>query len=302
VSWQKEVFMSYTSNPYMGKVRRLAVNDVRLGRLNQAQTARKYGVTRSAVCKWIKRASPDHREFIETLSSKPKSHPNQLSPKIVKRIVDLRKRLKRCAPVIHAHLEQEGIKVSLSSVTRTLRREGLTRKKARAKWQTKVTRPVSDQPGALVQADTIHIVKPDYSRFFIYTVLDTFTRLAYAEYHRRITQYNSISVIKKANDYFGFPFKVIQTDNGPEFRQRFNLRLRSNQIKVRHSRVRKPNDNAHVERFNRTLQEECFRGRQPREKSISRQLKEYLIYYNQERLHLSLNCMTPRQFVSKVLN
>lgn len=294
--------MPYTSNPYIGKVRRLAVNDVRLGRLTQAQAARKYGVTRSAVCKWVKKASPDHREFIETKPSRPRSHPNQLDPSVVNRIIELRIRLKRCAPVIHAHLRKEGIKVSLSSVARVFRRYGLTAKKKRAKWMIKVPRPTSDRPGVLVQADTIHIVKKDYSRFFIYTVLDTFTRLGYAEYRRRITQETSISVVKKANNYFGFPFQVIQTDNGSEFKQRFSFRLARNQIKVRHSRVRKPNDNAHIERFNRTLQEECFNSRMPNERTVSKQLKEYITYYNQERLHLSLNCMTPRQFVSKVLS
>ena len=133
-------------------------------------------------------------------------------------------------------------------------------------------------------------------------MLDTFTRLGYAEYQKRPTQKNSISVVKKANNYFGFPFKVLQTDNGIEFGQRFAMRLKEKEILVRHSRVRKPNDNAHVERFNRTLQEECFCGRMPNEKTISRQLKKYINYYNQKRLHLSLNCMTPRQFVSKVLN
>ena len=294
--------MPYTSNPYMGKVRRLAVNDVKYGRLNQAQAARKYGVTRSAVCKWIKRASPDHREFIETLPSRPKSHPYQLDPEVVKRIIELRIRLNRCAPIIHACLQQEKIEVSPSSVARVLKRHGLTRKKKPARWNSKVPRPVSNEPGILVQADTIHVVKADYSRFFIYTVLDTFTRLGYAEYKRKITQDNSIAVVRNAHNYFGFPFQVIQTDNGPEFRQHFAFRLGREQIKVRHSRVRKPNDNAHVERFNRTLQEECFRGKQPNEKTISRQLKEYLAYYNQERLHLSLNCMTPRQFVSKVMS
>ena len=294
--------MPYTSNPYMGKVRRLAVNDVRFGRLNQTQAARKYGVTRSAVCKWLKRASPDHRAFIDTLPPKPKSHPNQLDEIVVRKIIKARLKLKRCAPVIHAHLVNRGVSVSLASVGRVLKREGLTRKRKRATWQTKVGKPISDKPGALVQADTIHVVKPNYSRFFIYTVLDTFSRLAYAEYCKRINQAVSLSVVRKAHGYFGFPFTVIQTDNGQEFRQWFGFRLNSLQIKLRHSRVGKPNDNAHIERFNRTLQEECFSGKIPNEKTVARKLKEYINYYNQERLHLSLNCMAPRQFVSKVLS
>jgi len=123
----------------MGKVRRLAVNDVRLGRLAQAQAARKDGVTRSAVFKWLKRASSDHREYIETKLSRPKSHPSQLKPEVIAKIIKLRKQLNRCAPVIHAHLKKEGVKVSLSSVGRVLKRHGLTKQK-RAKWKIKLLR------------------------------------------------------------------------------------------------------------------------------------------------------------------
>lgn len=293
--------MPYTSNPMMGKVRRLAVNDVKYGRATQAQAARKYGVTRSAICKWLKRAHKDHRIFIDTLPSRPKSHPNELSPQVIEAIISLRLKLGRCAPIIHAHLKNEGVSVSLSSVGRVLKRYGLTRKKKQARWKVKVERPASDKPGALVQTDTIHIVKRNYSRFFIYTVIDTFTRLAYAQYRPRINPQNSVFAVKKASRYFGFPLQVIQADNGQEFSQYFTSNLGRNGIQVRHSRVGKPNDNAYIERFNRTLQEECFDNRIPNERTISRQLRDYIDHYNQKRLHLSLNCMTPREFVSKVL-
>lgn len=99
--------MPYTSNPYMGKVRRLAVQDVRVRGLSFAAAGRKYGVTRSAVYKWCQRASFDHRELVETQKPLPKCHPNQISDVIRERIVALRAKHHRCAPVIHAHLLQE---------------------------------------------------------------------------------------------------------------------------------------------------------------------------------------------------
>lgn len=286
----------------MGKVRRLAVNDVVYRGMSYSQVARKYGVTKSAICKWMKKATPDHREFIHTLSSRPKNHPNQLPEEIIERIIKAREELNRCAPVIHAHLRRKGVNVSLSSVGRVLARHGLTRRKKQARWGKRIPRPVSDQPGALVQADTIHVVRSDYSRFFIYAVLDTYSRLGYAEYQPRITQSTSILVVKKAVDYFGFPFRTIQTDNGPEFKTGFECRLGYQHIQVRHARVRRPNDNAHVERFIRTIQEECFNSKYPREDTVGTKLTKYIDYYNEERLHLALNLMTPRQFVSKVLN
>lgn len=294
--------MVYVSNPYMGKVRRLAVNDVKFGRLTQAEAGRKYGVTRSAIHKWIARAHPDHRVFLETLPSRPHHHPSELPEAVIKRILGLREELHRCAPVIHAHLLQEGYQVSLASVGRVIARFGLARRRKRAPWGSRIPRPESDQPGALVEIDTMHIARLDYSRFYIYALIDTFSRLGYARYTPHPTQKASVLVVKEALDYFGFPFRVVQSDNGPEFRQGFEYHLNRQKIQIRHSRIQRPNDNAHIERFIRTIQDECFEGKIPKEQTAQKQLEKYLEYYNERRLHLSLGLMTPRQFVSKVLN
>ncbi len=294
--------MAYVSNPHMGKVRRLAVNDVRLGRLSQTQAARKYGVTRSAICKWLKKAHSDHRVFVSTLPSRPHHHPNELSQAVIDRILELRTELHRCAPVIHAHLVMEGQTVSLASVGRVIARYGLARQKHHTRWGTRIPRPLSDHPGALVEIDTMHVVRSDYTRFYIYAVIDTYSRLGFAKYIPHMTQGASVVVIHEAALYFGFPFSVVQSDNGPEFRQGFEFHLSERSMTVRHSRIRTPNDNAHIERFIRTIQDECFDHKYPREESAPRLLKDYLTYYNERRLHLSLGLTTPRQFVSKVLN
>lgn len=283
-------------------MRRLAVNEVLYRGMTYEEVALKYGVTKSAVCKWMKRATPDHREFIYTRSSRPHFHPKQLSEEMVERIVEVRKERNKCALVIQAQLQKAGVGVSLSSVERVLRRYGLTRRSRRAEWKIKVPRPIPSEPGKLVQMDTMHVAKLDHSRFYIYAVLDLCSRLGYAEYQARMTQKTSVKVVRQAVNYFGFDFEVVQTDNGPEFKHGFRYHLGRDQIQVRHSRVRRPNDNAHIERFIRTIQDECFEGKVPKEKTAQQQLSEYLEYYNNERLHLSLNLQTPREYVSKLLS
>ncbi|MCH7660077.1 MAG: transposase [Euryarchaeota archaeon] len=63
----------------------------------------------------------------------------------------------------------------------------------------------------------------------------------------------------------------------------------------RHSRVRTPNDNAHLERINRTIQDECM-SRIPRSlRSYQKEIPEYLHYYNTERPHMGLNFKTPTE-------
>lgn len=281
----------------------LARNDVVWRGLSIAQAAVKYGVARSTVWRWIKKSRGVHgNDFIETFSSAPKHQANQIKPEIVHRIISLRKQLNRCAPVIHAHLQAEGITVSLSSVERTLRRNKLTRwKKKQASFYTPLPRPLAIAPGVLVQMDTIHFIKPNKSRFYIYAVIDTYSRFAYAEYHPKLSQMLSLQVILHAQRMFDFPIRMMQTDNGPEFKDGLAHALGRKGIHLRHSRVRTPNDNAHIERFNRTIQEECFGGKPPNEKDITRKLRRYIAFYNTHRLHLGLNLQTPISFVAKVL-
>lgn len=120
-----------------------------------------------------------------------------------------------------------------------------------------------------MEVDTIHFVRPNTSRFYIYTLIDVYSRLAYAEYPPKLSQKNSLKFVKAAQKKFVFKFFTVQTDNGPEFKDHFNIELKRNKITLRHSRVRTPNDNAHLERFNRTLQEECFQGRRPNEEGLT---------------------------------
>ncbi len=297
--------MPYTSNPHAPKARMMARNDVLLRGLSHREAALKYGVNRSTIWKWIRKGKGIHgNDFIETKSSAPHHHPNRLNFEIVLRIIELRRKLHgRCAPVIHEHLRLEGIDVSLSSVKRTLKRHGLIRRKKQARYYTPLPRPVEHTPGAFVQMDTIHIVRGDYSRFYVYTLIDVYSRMAYAEYHPKLLQRTSFEVLLRAQNYFRFPFRMVQTDNGPEFKDGFLFYLSSKRIPLRHSRVRKPNDNAHIERFNRTIQEECLKGKTLlAEDILPNVLKKYLAYYNRRRLHLSLNLQTPAQFVAKVLS
>lgn len=298
--------MSYSSNPYAAKARFEAAKLVVKQGLRASQVAKMYGVHRSTIGKWVKRFPRrlnQYGHFISTLSSAAKYHPNQLPEKIVNEVVNLRIKLHRCAPVIHAHLINQGVNISLSSVGRILKRQGLIRKKKQSTYLKSLHhRPPADSPGALVQMDTIHLVRGDGSRFYIYTLIDVYSRLAYAEYHLKLSQDIACLVIRNAQKYLRFNFSMIQTDHGPEFRSRFLFLLSQLDIKLRHSRIRKPNDNAHIERFNRTIQEECFNGVLPKEKSIQADIRNYLEYYNKFRLHLSLKLLTPSQFVAKALN
>ncbi len=294
--------MSYTSNPFAPRARREAINLVRQRGWTKAQAARYTGVHRSTIGRWLARAPRHAASVIPTKSSRPHHPAGTLDPAIVRRIIELRYQYRRCAPVLVAYLIREGIRVSLSSVERTLKRHDLTRKQGRhGRYRKSLPRPRAEAPGDLVQADTIHFVGNNGKRFYIYTLIDLYSRWAYAEYHTKLSHQTSVGFVLRAQEKAGFAFQMVQADNGPEWSRWFSDQMHYRGIPVRHSRVRQCNDNAHIERFNRTLQEEGV-GRWPTPQLLPALIKEYLDYYNEERLHLGLNLVCPRQaIVAKVL-
>lgn len=295
--------MSYVTSPFAPRARWEAINLVRKQGFTKAQAARHVGVHRSTIGRWLVKARHLHgNTYIYNDSSRPKKSARCLDPNIVAQIVLLRRTLRRCAPVIHAHLLELGVQVSLSSVRRTLKRQGLV--KLRSKWarfRPAAPRPPVVRPGDLVQIDTVHFVQPDGRRSYLYTLLDVASRWAYAEYHEKISQHVAAQVVLRARKRAGFSFGMVQSDHGPEFGRWFTDQLTAHGIASRHSRVRRPNDNAHLERFNRTIQEECFGGLRPQAATAAHTLGVYLQYYNEARLHLGLGCQTPGRIVAKLL-
>lgn len=297
--WLKCMYMAYSQNPKLPRVRIQAVLLVRQG-WSIRKAARHFGFSHGALINWLKKAPNDGRSVIPTLPSFAKSHPNQLKQEVVDAIVQKRKERNRCAEIVHQELLNQGVKVSLSSVKRTLKRQGLIRRRSPWKrWHFSEARPEAVLPGDLVQIDTIHFVIGE-KRFYVYTLIDIASRLAYAKVSERINTYQGLLFAKEAMKLSGFKFKMLQSDHGSEFSTWFTENVGKLGVKHRHSRVRKANDNGHIERFNRTLQEECLNKVNYNPESFQKAINEYLPYYNNERLHISLKYLTPLQVVTRV--
>jgi len=288
--------MAYSLNPKLPRVRARAVEMVRFHGKSIRQTARYFGFNPATVSRWVKSAPETGCWKISTQSSRPHHHPMELNAGIVGRIVEIRKETGgRCAEVVHKMLIREGKKVSLSSVKRTLDRKGLTKKKnPRKKYYQSGKRPGTQRAGDLVQVDTIHLMESAKKRIYIYTLLDVHSRWAYAEASEKISAVRSVQFVKNAQHRAPFIFRHLQSDHGSEFSRKFTERVRINH---RHSRVRQPNDNAHLERFNRTIQTELIRKLPTACGHIRKKLPGYLKYYNEERLHLGLDLITPLESV-----
>lgn len=289
------MYMSYTSNPHLPKLRMDAVRMVRQGQSIRS-VARYWGYQPSTIMRWVRKADrvDTFQRVVPTASSRPKSHPAQLSEEVVRAIVDCRSKYHRGAEFIHFLLERDGVEVSLSSVKRTLKREGLIYPSKWKKWHSYPPRPLPAYPGDLVEVDTIFDGVPE-RRLYIYTTLDICSRWAYARPAMKINTHSSLGFVTAAQAAAPFKFTTIQSDHGPEFSKWFSKRVGEAGLAHRHSRVRTPNDNAHLERFNRTIQEECI-YRLPRKLEVwQKEIPEYLKWYNEGRPHMGINMQTPSQ-------
>lgn len=289
--------MSYTKNPHMPKVRKDAADMVRRG-FTPTEVGRRFGVGSSTICKWVKKAKVYGYYPIPTLSSKPKHHPNQISDDLIWKISKQRLKTKRCAEVIHQEILNQGITTSLSSVKRTLDRRGLLKKRSPWKrYHPHKERPYPLKQGDLVETDTIHRMIDKSKRLYVFTLIDIYSRWVYAKAYERINSAVGVSFTQEAQLHSSFHFNMIQSDHGPEFGKWFVERIQKNH---RYTRIGKPNDNSHIERFNRTLQEELLDKLPNNVEIINCELKKYLQYYNNERLHLGINLKTPNQIINCV--
>ena len=322
--------MSYCTGKHIEKSRGLAMKMLVIEKKPVGVVADRFGVNRSTIWRWhqkwliqnshIELENPVRRKYlgvsaykydlckwnIPSFSAAPK-HPHTLSDDLVQLVLDVREQLKRCAEVVWHHINAVlCIKISLSSVRRILKRHGKMKKPKfhKNRRYKGIPRPKVLSPGDLVEIDTIHLFNPiSKQKRYIYTVIDLYTRMAYARVYKELKPINSLNTILEAEQYFGFSFKTVQSDNGLEFARYFETRLESRGIKIRHTRLGRPNDNAHIERFNRTLQEECTGNYYLESESLKKmddKILSYIDYYNYRRVHLSISYRTPAEMLHRL--
>lgn len=290
----------YINHERMPRIRMEAVRFHHAG-WSTRKIARHMGFTHSAIVKWIQKAKniPSNAHRILTDSSRPHAHPRALSNDVVSAVIAYRRKYERGALILQYFLKKDGITVSLSSIKRILKSHKLA---GWSKWKKRHVyppRPAADAPGTLVEIDTIHHGSHE-NRLYLYTLLDVHSRWAYAIPTLRINTYASIHFVDDARARASFGFQTMQSDHGPEFSKWFTKQIVSRGMAHRHSRIRTPNDNAHLERFNRTIQEECIE-RIPRSmRSWKKEIPEYLRWYNHERPHMGLNMKTPEEILRLV--
>jgi len=155
-------------------------------------------------------------------------------------------------------------------------------------------------PGHCVSFDTIekHI---NGSRRYIITFEDIFTRFSFAWSTTSHASLAAKEFFEMCLQIFPFSFQFVLTDNGSEFKKHFDQEVRRLHLTHYHTYPKTPKMNAHVERFNRTIQDEFVdfhMGDLMTPALFNRKLMTYLAWYNTERVHYAFgNKLSPVQFL-----
>lgn len=150
-------------------------------------------------------------------------------------------------------------------------------------------------PDTVWSADFVSDALMNGRRFRTFNVTDDFNREAiHIEIDTSITSERLVRVFEQIQRERALP-QVLRTDNGPEFLgERFTAWAKEAGMAIQYIQPGKPNQNAFIERFNRTYREELLNQHLFLSLDDVREATYWwMLEYNEERPHDSLGDLTP---------
>lgn len=250
-----------------------------------------FGVSRKTYYKWRKH---DLGLSGNTSYQPSKNQPNTKLTYLVKRFIEEQKLRTNYGPLKMKLLVKKelGLDISTTIIYRFYQKKKLIRKPQKKQpWYEPLKYHLTiEKPGQGVQMDTKYVYKQGI-RMYQFSVFDPFTEKYHFTVFPSKESKNAIQAFKVAQRYFGFKILSIQTDNGSEFRGVFHTWLTKKSIPHYFIPKSSPYWNGKVERVHRTIDDEYYHN----PLRVWKTPHEWLHYYNFERIHLSLNGLTPQE-------
>jgi transposase InsO family protein len=291
-----------------------------------ARAAERFDVSWPTAKRWADRYRQLGPAGMADASSRPHHSPNRTPAPVVRRIVHLRWK-HRLGPVQIA--DQVGL--APSTVHAVLVRCRLNRLAHvdRATGEP-IRRYEHERPGAMLHADVKKLgnipddggwrfvgrkqgrrnrqITPDKPKnrwhntkmgtAFVHTVIDDYSRVAYAEIHDDETQHTAANVLRNAVAWFaarGVVVERVLTDNGSCYRSHAWADTCA-ELGITHKRTRpyRPQTNGKIERFHRTLADGwAFKKLYTSESARRAALPAWIHYYNHHRPHTAIGRSAP---------
>ena len=287
---------------------------------NVRRTCRHFGISRQTFYRWKRRFSRHDLTTLEERSHRPhKVRKPTWAAELAERVLSLRKQYPRWGKdKLVVLLRRERRSVSTSMVGRILadlKRRGTLHEPPRAAVLRQVRRKLRnrpwairkpkhwriEQPGDLVEIDTKEIRMRGGVILKHFSARDVVLRWDVVEVHRRATSLAAARFLDTLLDRLPFPVRALQVDGGSEFAAEFEEACQQKELPLFVLPPKSPKLNAHVERSNRTHNEEFYEVHAESDQVpvLNRQLLHWERTYNCVRPHQSLAYLTPLEFITR---
>ena len=282
-----------------------------IGEENASNTATHFGISRKTLHKWLKRF--DERNLY-TLEELPRVPYNTRTWEVTlvqeSRIIALRKQYMQYGKnkLKRFYLKKYKEVISSWKISRVIKKHKLYPvpvkvKLKRIKKRKKILIHNLTKPKTfgLWHIDAV-IIFWYGKRRVIFTAIEDLTKIGYARVYTTNSSKNATDFLSRLRYLVEGRITIMHQDNGVEFKKSFEQACKALGIHMVYSRVRTPKDNAALERFNRTLQEEWLNLSQVGLDNITKAnygLVDWLVEYNSIRPHQSLDYVTPIEYAQE---
>jgi len=287
--------------------------EIRQSTLPISVLAKKHGITRATVRKW------KNRDTVEDKSHRPHNLRATLTPLEEDIVVELRKSLLLpLDDLLVVVREFINPKMSRSALDRCLRRHGVSRLAdliPEEKEQNKKFQNFKEYKPGYIHADLKYLPKmaDEAQRKYLFVAIDRATRWVYFEIRASKSAASAAAFLRNLISKAPFEIKIILTDNGKEFTDRFcatgerkptgnhpfDTVCKEHQIDHRLIRPRHPQTNGMVERFNARIKEVVTQTRFHSAAHLKDTLTDYCRLYNHHIPQKNLGHITPVQALKK---
>lgn len=286
----------------MEKTREEFVRRVLSHEKSKAALCREYGISRPTGDKWIKRF--ENGESLSDKSRKPFHTANKINDEVEQKIISARKE----EPAIGATKTRRMLvnsgwsnPPSISTINAVFKRNGLIETEASLK-STPITRFEKESPNDMWQGDFKgNYLMRNQERCNPLSIVDDHSRYCLCADAKKDMQYaGTRESFERTFRTYGLP-KILLCDNGVPWGSsqsgsitRFEVWLMELGILTIHIRVRHPQTQGKVERFNRSFKDERLKFYTPTDLAdANRQRLEYREFYNNKRPHYALGLDVP---------
>ena len=279
---------------------------------NLSLTARHFGLGRMNLWRWLKRLRTAGVVGLNQSSRRPKKLRTPVTPwETVIKTVELRRQYPAWSKYkLKVLLERQGVKTSISTVGRILKRRGLINYRASQKRKKAALRPKArfprglriSQEGDLVQMDIKHIMLVGGRRFYQFTAIDVLTKHRVLRIYPSESSRNGAEFLKECLKEFPFPIKAVQTDNGSTFLKEFERLIKELGMPHYFIYPRSPKQNTYVEISHGADEREFYQQGNVCSflETMRERIRERQLIWNTVRPHQALNYLTPSEYLIRL--